>query len=42
MDSELSSRYAFIEHRQPINEDEETTENNINNIDFNKYTDEEF
>ena len=26
MDSELSSRYAFIEHRQPLNDDEEIAE----------------
>jgi hypothetical protein len=39
MDSELSSRYAFIEHRQPFNDDEEITESNI---ECNKYTDEEF
>ena len=49
MDSELCLRYAFIEHRQPLNDDEEEeddddiTENNIdNNIECKKYTDEEF
>ena len=48
MDSELSSRYAFIEHRQPLNkeedeeEDDDITEYNIdNNIEYKKYTDEE-
>ena len=40
MDSELSSRYAFIEHRQPFNDDEE--EITESNIECNKYTDEEF
>ena len=45
MDSELSSRYAFIGHRQPLNDDdddEHITENNTNNIECKKYTDEEF
>ena len=50
MDSELCLRYAFIEHRQPLNEEEEEedddddiTENNIDNIiECKKYTDEEF
>jgi hypothetical protein len=40
MDSELSSRYAFIEHRQAFNE--EIIENRINDIECNKYTIEEF
>ena len=39
MDSELSSRYAVIEHRQSFNDDEEITESNI---ECNKYTDEDF
>jgi hypothetical protein len=40
MDSELCLRYAFIEHRQPLNEEEDDdyiTENNIdNNIECKK------
>ena len=42
MDSELSLGYAFIEHIQAFNDDEEITENSINDIERNKYTIEEF
>ena len=30
MDSELSSRYAFIEHIQPLNEEEDDDEEEFN------------
>ena len=38
MDSELSSRYAFIEHNEEEDDDDEDiTENNIdNNIEYKK------